>query len=41
MELDTFFATFIPLSDALSHAHQQGRVHRDFKPGYIMVAKDA
>ncbi|HIG48445.1 MAG TPA: hypothetical protein EYQ20_19180 [candidate division Zixibacteria bacterium] len=41
MELDAFFATFIPLSDALSHAHQQVRVHRDFKPGDIVMAEDA
>ena len=40
MDLDTFFSTFIPLSDALSHAHQQGRVHRDLKPANIMVARD-
>lgn len=25
MDLDTFFDTFIPLSDTLAHAHQQGR----------------
>jgi eukaryotic-like serine/threonine-protein kinase len=40
MDLDAFFATFIPLADALAHAHDQGRVHRDIKPGNIMLAKD-
>jgi eukaryotic-like serine/threonine-protein kinase len=40
MDLDAFFATFIPLADALAHAHEQGRVHRDIKPGNIMIAKD-
>ena len=40
MELDAFFETFIPLADALALAHEQGRVHRDIKPGNIMVAKD-
>lgn len=40
MDLDTFFATFIPLADALTHAHDQGRGHRDIKPGNIMLAKD-
>lgn len=40
MALDTFFNIFIPLSDALSHAHSQGRIHRDLKPGNIVVADD-
>ena len=40
MELDKFFATFIPLADALSHAHGHGRIHRDLKPANIMITPD-
>ena len=40
MDLATFFSTFIPLADALAHAHGHGRIHRDLKPANIMVAED-
>jgi eukaryotic-like serine/threonine-protein kinase len=40
MELDQFFETFIPLADALAHAHAQGRIHRDLKPANIMITED-
>jgi len=40
MALDTFFNIFIPLADALAHAHSQGRIHRDLKPANILIATD-
>ena len=40
MDFGTFFDTFIPLADALSHAHEHGRIHRDLKPANIMIAQD-
>ena len=40
MDLETFFSTFIPLSDALAHAHTHDVTHRDLKPGNIMIAED-
>jgi len=36
----TFFDIFIPLADALAHAHERHITHRDLKPGNIMIAGD-
>ncbi|MBI4551208.1 MAG: serine/threonine protein kinase, partial [Candidatus Latescibacteria bacterium] len=40
LTLDRFFEWFIPLSDALTHAHEHGVTHRDLKPGNIMIRVD-
>ena len=38
--IDQFFAWFIPLADALSHALEHGRTHGDLKPANIMIRED-
>jgi serine/threonine protein kinase/Tol biopolymer transport system component len=37
LDIKTFLDFFIPLSDALAHAHEKGVSHRDIKPGNIIV----
>jgi serine/threonine protein kinase len=38
LPLDEFFAIAIPVSDAVSAAHQEGITHRDLKPDNVMVS---
>ncbi len=40
MSLNKFFEVAIPLSDAVSAAHEQGIIHRDLKPDNLMVGED-
>ncbi len=40
LDLKRFLEWFEPLAGAISHAHMRGIVHRDIKPGNIMISDD-
>ncbi|HEY8560250.1 MAG TPA: protein kinase [Pyrinomonadaceae bacterium] len=39
-DVKTFLELFIPLADALAHAHRHSVIHRDIKPGNIVITPE-
>ncbi len=40
LDIQTFLDWFIPLSEGLRHAHERGVIHRDIKPGNLMITTE-
>lgn len=41
LDLGVFFDWFPPMAEALTHAHGRGVIHRDIKPGNIVITKES